>query len=67
MIDKPKSKRGFASWTPEKRTEVARLGGSSVPADRRSFSQSKDLASSAGRKGGEASHGGGRKRKPVEE
>ena len=63
MIDKPKSKRGFASWTPERRAEIARLGGKSVPADRRSFSQSKDLAASAGAKGGAASHGGGRKPK----
>jgi len=66
MNERPKSKRGFASWTPERRAEVARLGGASVPADKRSFSQNKDLASSAGRKGGEASHGGGRPRgKPV--
>ena len=63
MTDKPRSKRGFASWTPERRAEIARLGGKSVPADRRSFSQSKDLAASAGAKGGAASHGGGRKPK----
>ncbi len=63
MTDKPKARRGFAAMSVEKRTALARLGGASVPADRRSFSQSKDLAASAGAKGGAASHGGGRKPK----
>jgi hypothetical protein len=48
--------------TPERRKEIARKGGASVPADKRSFSRDKDLAASAGRKGGEASRGGGRKK-----
>lgn len=51
---KPKSKRGFASMSPEKRREIASKGGKSVPAERRSFSQNTDLASKAGRKGGQA-------------
>lgn len=54
--------RGFAAMTPERRKEIARKGGASVPADKRSFSRDKDLAASAGRKGGEASRGGGRKK-----
>ena len=49
-----KSKRGFASMTPEKRREIASLGGRSVPAEKRSFSQDHALASEAGRKGGHA-------------
>ncbi len=45
------SKRGFASMSPEKQREIASKGGKSVPSDRRSFSQNRDLASAAGRKG----------------
>jgi general stress protein YciG len=44
--------RGFSVMTPERRAEIARLGGSSVPAAKRSFSQNRALAKSAGRKGG---------------
>ena len=51
---KPKSKRGFASMDPEKQREIARKGGKSVPAEKRSFSQSADLAAKAGQKGGRA-------------
>jgi len=54
--------RGFASLSLERRREIAAKGGASVAADKRSFSQNRDLAASAGRKGGEASHGGGRPR-----
>jgi general stress protein YciG len=46
----------------ERRREIARKGGASVPDEKRSFSQDRDLAAAAGRKGGEASHGGGRTR-----
>ena len=53
---KQKSKKGFASMDPEKQREIARKGGASVPADKRSFSQNKELATAAGRKGGEAPH-----------
>ena len=58
---KAKSKRGFASMDPEKRRAICAKGGASVAPHRRSFSQNSDLASSAGRKGGQSSHGGGRK------
>lgn len=51
---------GFQGMTPEKRKEIARKGGASVPADKRSFSKNKALAVSAGRKGGENSRGGKR-------
>ena len=46
------SKRGFASMSPERRLELARKGGSSVPAEKRSFATNLDLAREAGRKGG---------------
>jgi general stress protein YciG len=49
------SKRGFASMSPEKQREIASKGGKSVPSDRRSFAQNRDLASQAGRKGGQIS------------
>lgn len=55
-----KQRRGFACMSPEKRTEIARKGGASIPADKRSFSRSRELAVAAGRKGGENSRGGGR-------
>ena len=54
------AKRGFAAMDPNRQREIARKGGASVPDEKRSFSQDRDLAASAGRKGGEASHGGGR-------
>ena len=54
--DKPKGKRGFASMSPEKRSEIARKGGMSVPADKRSFYRDKLLAAKAGAKGGKADH-----------
>lgn len=46
--------RGFASLSPERRSEIARRGGVAVPAEKRAFSKSKELAISAGRKGGAA-------------
>ena len=49
------AKRGFASMNPEKQREIARKGGESVPNEKRSFSQDRELAAQAGRKGGEAS------------
>ncbi len=47
--------RGFASLTPERRIELARMGGAAVPSAKRSFSQDRDLARAAGKKGGEIS------------
>ncbi|HEY2662542.1 MAG TPA: general stress protein [Caulobacteraceae bacterium] len=61
----PQSKpahRGFAAMDKARQREIARKGGASVPDEKRSFSQDRDLAAAAGRKGGEASHGGGRRR-----
>jgi uncharacterized protein len=57
---RPKMRRGFACMDPERRREIARKGGASVKPQNRSFAKSKELAMSAGKKGGEASHGGGR-------
>lgn len=53
-VTKVSSRRGFAGMDPEKRREIARKGGASTPPEKRSFSKSRDLASSAGRKGGSA-------------
>lgn len=44
--------RGFAAMSAEKRTELARKGGKSIAPEKRSFSQNRDLAVEAGRKGG---------------
>jgi general stress protein YciG len=44
--------KGFAAMDPERRREIARKGGSSVPDEKRSFSQNRTLAADAGRKGG---------------
>jgi general stress protein YciG len=54
MTDKPKSKRGFASFSPEKLAAAAAKGGASVPPEKRSFAVNRGLAASAGKKGGEA-------------
>ncbi|MET4636593.1 general stress protein [Kaistia defluvii] len=54
------SNRGFASMDEDKQRDIASKGGQSVPDEKRSFSQDRELASEAGRKGGEASHGGSR-------
>ncbi len=53
-----KSNRGFASMDEDKQREIASKGGKSVPPEERSFSKDRDLASEAGKKGGENSHGG---------
>jgi len=44
--------RGFASLSAERRSEISRMGGLSVPKEKRSFSQDRELASKAGSKGG---------------
>lgn len=51
-MEKPKSRRGFAAMDPERRREIARKGGHSVPSDKRSFSKDCGLAATAGAKGG---------------
>lgn len=47
-----KKLKGFAAMSPEKRRKIASMGGRSVPAEKRSFSVSKELAIEAGRRGG---------------
>ncbi len=49
-----RSKRGFASMDQARQREIARKGGESVPAEKRSFSQNRELAAESGRKGGHA-------------
>jgi len=38
--------------TPERRREVSSLGGKAIPKEKRAFSQNRELAREAGRKGG---------------
>jgi general stress protein YciG len=57
MAGTGKSNRGFASMDPAKQRQIASKGGQSVPPEERSFSKDPALAASAGRKGGQASHG----------
>lgn len=59
---KPKLK-GFAALSPERRREIARKGGLSVEPQERSFSKNRELASFAGRLGGEAGSGGTKRKK----
>jgi general stress protein YciG len=54
MAGNDKSQRGYASMSEEERRDIARKGGESAPDEKRSFSQDRDLASEAGRKGGES-------------
>ncbi len=56
--EKGSSNRGFAAMDEARQREIAKKGGESVPAEKRSFSQNRELAAEAGRKGGERSHGG---------
>jgi general stress protein YciG len=49
-----KSRRGFASMTPERQREICSMGGKAVPKEKRSFSQNRQLAIEAGRKGGKS-------------
>lgn len=62
----PKALKGFAAMTPERRREIARKGGHSVPPDKRSFHTHAGLAAAAGTKGGMASRGGPRKKNSPE-
>lgn len=50
-------RRGFAAMDPEQQREIARKGGEAV-------SQNREHMAAIGRKGGQASHGGGRERNP---
>ncbi len=56
MTTEVKQRRGFACLTPERRREIASKGGSSLKAEQRSFSKSKELASRAGSKGASKRH-----------
>jgi uncharacterized protein len=57
MANQNTSNRGFASMDEDKQREIAKKGGESVPDEKRSFSQYRELASEAGRKGGQESGG----------
>lgn len=46
--------RGFAAMTPDRRREIARLGGRSIPADKRYYARNREAAANAGKKGGKA-------------
>ncbi len=45
-------KRGLAALTPERRREIAQLGGKSVPREKRNFCKNPEAAQRAGSKGG---------------
>lgn len=53
-MENQKSKRGFGGMSAEKHREICRKGGSSVPNEKRSFSQNPELAAKAGTKGGKS-------------
>lgn len=55
----------FGGMTADKQREIARLGGKSVPADKRTFSQDTSLAARAGSVGGKRS-AEARKRRKLE-
>ena len=46
------SKRGFAAMDLDRRLELARKGGKSVPKNKRKFFTDPDFAAECGRKGG---------------
>jgi general stress protein YciG len=41
------ARRGFAAMDKDRQREIARKGGASVPDEKRSFSQDRDLAAAA--------------------
>lgn len=53
-MTEPKKLRGFAAMDPETQRRIASMGGKAVPADQRSFRKDRQLASEAGRRGGQA-------------
>jgi general stress protein YciG len=53
-MEKPKSRRGFASMSREKLLEISAKGGAACPAEKRTFSVDRTLAVDAGREGGRA-------------
>lgn len=56
-MDTTKRMRGFAAMDQERRREIARKGGQSVPDEKRSFYQDRSLAAEAGRRGGRQTQG----------
>ncbi len=52
MLDRPKSRRGFAGMSPEKRRAISAKGGTAVAREQRSFFTNRELARAAGAKGG---------------
>ena len=56
---KKKSRRGFASMDPERRRQLASIGGKAAHAQGAAHEFTKDEAREAGRKGGQAAHANG--------
>ena len=54
VTGKPKSKRGFASMTPERQREIRSMGGKAVKAEDRHFAQDPDSQRRASKLGLEA-------------
>ncbi|MEO6406231.1 MAG: KGG domain-containing protein [Ferruginibacter sp.] len=59
------SNRGFASMDPIKQKEIASKGGRAAHQQGTAHEFSREEAREAGRKGGQNSHGGGRKSAAV--
>lgn len=51
-MSEPEKKRGLAALTPERRREIARLGGMSVPREKRTFFINPEMAKRVGSVGG---------------
>ncbi len=60
-------RRGFASMTPEKQREIARLGGRAAHEKGTAHEWTPEEAQEAGRKGGKVSRGGRGRLKENEE
>jgi hypothetical protein len=59
------SRRGFASMNPEKQRAIATRGGRAAHVKGTAHQWDSLEARIAGRKGGEASHGGGRRKRTA--
>lgn len=66
IVERKTSRRGLASMTPEKRREIARMGGKAGHLRGTAYEWDSEAARAAGRKGGLVSRGGrGKLRDPF--
>lgn len=56
-MEEVKRRKGFSALTPERRREIASMGGKAVKPENRQYSKNPELAKQSGKKGGKLSSG----------